>query len=360
MERFFCKTKLFSGPGSLQALADLHIKRLLIVTDPYFFENGTVNHIAHISKAEAVEVFDKVKPDPSVTLAAEGTQAVLAFQPDAVLALGGGSAMDCAKAMTYFSGLNLQFIAVPTTSGSGSEVTDFSILTHEGIKHPLVDKKLQPDIAILDSDLLTSLPPKLIADTGFDLISHALEAWAATGSGMVSDALALSALKTAFDLLPRSYAGDTAVRGQIHTAATMAGMAFSSAGLGLCHALAHALGGEFHTPHGRLNAILLPAVMEFNASKCQQRYACLARQLGLSTGADVMALRALKNALIRLRRELGLPDTLSAAGIQPGHLRQKMEPLVAAALADPCCATNPVAPTAGDIRRILQSVMGHG
>lgn len=360
MERFFCKTKLFSGPGSLQALADLHIKRLLIVADPYFFENGTVNHIAHISKAEAVEVFDKVKPDPSVTLAAEGTQVLQSFQPDTILALGGGSAMDCAKAMTYFSGLALRFIAVPTTSGSGSEVTNFSILTHEGIKHPLVDEKLQPDIAILDSDLLTSLPPKLIADTGFDLISHALEAWAATGAGMVSDALALSALKTAFDLLPRSYAGDTAVRGQIHTAATMAGMAFSSAGLGLCHALAHALGGEFHTPHGRLNAVLLPAVVEYNADKCQHRYACLARQLGLSAGADVMALRALKNTLVRLRRELGLPDTLSTAGIQPGYLRQKLEAVTSAALADPCCATNPVQPTAGDIRRLLQSVMGHG
>ena len=360
MERFFCKTKLFSGPGSLQALADLHIKRLLIVADPYFFENGTVNHIAHISKAEAVEVFDKVKPDPSVTLAAEGTQVLQSFQPDTILALGGGSAMDCAKAMTYFSGLALRFIAVPTTSGSGSEVTDFSILTHEGIKHPLVDEKLQPDIAILDSDLLTSLPPKLIADTGFDLISHALEAWAATGAGMVSDALALSALKTAFALLPRSYAGDTAVRGQIHTAATMAGMAFSSAGLGLCHALAHALGGEFHTPHGRLNAVLLPAVVEYNADKCQHRYACLARQLGLSAGADVMALRALKNTLVRLRRELGLPDTLSTAGIQPGYLRQKLEAVTSAALADPCCATNPVQPTAGDIRRLLQSVMGHG
>ena len=360
MERFFCKTKLFSGPGSLGVLADLHIKRLLIVADPYFFENGTVNHIAHISKAEAVEVFDKVKPDPSVTLAAEGTQVLQSFQPDTILALGGGSAMDCAKAMTYFSGLALRFIAVPTTSGSGSEVTNFSILTHEGIKHPLVDEKLQPDIAILDSDLLTSLPPQLIADTGFDLISHALEAWAATGAGMVSDALALSALKTAFDLLPRSYAGDTAVRGQIHTAATMAGMAFSSAGLGLCHALAHALGGEFHTPHGRLNAVLLPAVVEYNADKCQHRYACLARQLGLSTGADVIALRALKNTLVRLRRELGLPDTLSAAGIQPGYLRQKLEAVTSAALADPCCATNPVQPTAGDIRRLLQSVMGHG
>ena len=360
MEQFFCKTKILSGPGSLRALAELHIKRLLIVSDPYFHENGTANHIAHISKAEQTEVFHKVVPDPSVALAAEGTKVVLSFQPDTILALGGGSAIDCAKAMAYFSGLGVTFIAVPTTSGSGSEVTDFSILTHEGIKHPLVDEKLRPDIAILDSDLLTSLPPKLIADTGFDLISHSLEAWASTNAGMVSDALALSALQTALQQLPRSYMGDMAARGNIHTAATMAGMAFSAAGLGLCHALSHALGGEFHISHGRLNAILLPAVVAYNAEKSLRRYASLAKKLGLSSGADPIALRALKNALVSLRRELGLPDTLAAAGISVSQVRQKTEILTKAALSDPCCATNPVKPTATDVRRILQEVMGHG
>ena len=164
MEQFFCNTKLFSGPGSLSSLADLHIKRLLIVADPYFCENGTVHHIAHTSKAQYTEVFGKVTPDPSVALAAEGTRLAQQFQPDTILALGGGSAMDCAKAMAYFSGLQVRLIAVPTTSGSGSEVTNFAILTHEGIKHPLVDDKLRPAIAILDSDLLQSLPQKLIAD----------------------------------------------------------------------------------------------------------------------------------------------------------------------------------------------------
>lgn len=360
MEQFLCKTQMISGPGSLAALAEQHIKRLLIVTDPFFFENGTANHIAHLSKAEKVEVFHKVAPDPGVTLAAEGTQLVQSFQPDTILALGGGSAMDCAKAMAYFSNLNAQLIAVPTTSGSGSEVTDFAILTHNGVKHPLVDDKLRPHIAILDSDLLTSLPKKLIADTGFDLISHALEAWAATGAGQISDALALDALRTALLCLPKSYAGDTSARLPVHTAATMAGIAFSSAGLGLCHAVSHALGGEFHTPHGRLNAILLPAVLDINAEKALPRYAALSRRLGLSSGADPIALRALKNTLLRLRRELDLPDTLSAAGIDPGALRTKTESIIAAALADPCCATNPVKPEVHHIRKILHEVMARG
>lgn len=360
MEHFFCKTKIVSGPGSLASLAALHIKRLLIVTDPFFCKNGTANHIAHISQAQHTEVFSKVAPDPSVALAAEGTRLVQEFKPDTVLALGGGSAMDCAKAMAYFSGLDVRHIAVPTTSGSGSEVTDFAILTHNGVKHPLVDEKLRPDVAILDADLLHSLPQTLIADTGFDLISHALEAWAATGAGPLSDALSADALQTAFTQLPRSYAGDLSARQPVHIAATMAGIAFSNAGLGLCHAIAHALGGAFHTPHGRLNAILLPAVLECNAEKAAHRYAQLARRLNLSAGTDPVALRALKNALTRLRRELQLPDTLSAAGIEPVKLREQTETIVAAALADPCCATNPLPPEAHHIRQILHRVMGHG
>lgn len=359
MERFFCKTKIFSGPGSLSVLADLHIGKLLIVTDPYFSENGTAQRIAALSKAGQVEIFSQVAPDPSVELAAQGTQVVRAFAPDAILALGGGSAMDCAKAMAYFSETSARLIAVPTTSGSGSEVTDFAILTHNGVKHPLVDEKLQPQIAILDSDLLTSLPPKLIADTGFDLISHALEAWAATGASPMSDALALEALSIAFAELPRSFAGAQEARQKVHTAATMAGMAFSCAGLGLCHAISHALGGEFHTPHGRLNAILLPAVLDVNGEKALHRYGLLARRLGCSGGADPMAMRSLKNTLLQLRRSLGLPQALSEVGIQPRQLRNKLEAITTAALADPCCRSNPVKPEAHHVRQILHQVMGH-
>ena len=358
MERFFCKTRIFAGEGSLSALSQLHIKRLLIVSDPFFWENGTVNHIAHMSGANHVEVFSRVAPDPSVILAAEGTRLVRDFCPDTILALGGGSAMDCAKAMAYFSELPLRFVAVPTTSGSGSEVTDFAILTHNGVKHPLVDEKLRPDIAILDSSLLASLPKKLIAETGFDLISHALEAWAATGAGPISDALALKAMQTALAELPKSFAGQAAARLPLHTAATMAGIAFSSAGLGLCHALSHALGGEFHKPHGLLNAILLPAVLDCNTEAALQRYGSLSRQLGLSSGSDAIALRALKNTLVRLRRELGMPATLAEAGIEPARLADRTDALVEAALADPCCATNPVKPGAQHIRQILAEVAG--
>lgn len=251
-------------------------------------------------------------------------------------------------------------IAVPTTSGSGSEVTNFAILTHDGIKHPLVDPKLQPDLAILDGSLLTSLPAKLVADSGFDLISHALEAWMAKNANPISDALVLQALQISFRDLPRSFAGDPNARMAVHTAATMAGMAFSSAGLGVCHAISHALGGQFHTPHGRLNAILLPAVVEFHAASHSHRYAALARQLHLSSGADAVATRTLKQALLRLRRGLQLPATLAEAGIAPRQLQSALDTIAAAALSDSCCTTAPDALQIQDIRQILQSVMGNG
>ena len=193
MNRYKSDTQIISGQGALSELKTFGIRRLLLVTDPYFFENGTAAQVAAKTNAQQVEYFSKVKPDPSVELAAEGTALVRSFQPDGVVALGGGSAMDCAKAMVYFSGSDAKFIAIPTTSGSGSEVTDFAILTHNGTKHPLVDPRLRPDAAILDSDLLQQLPKKLIADTGFDVISHALEAFVGRDAGMITDALAKEA-----------------------------------------------------------------------------------------------------------------------------------------------------------------------
>jgi len=266
--------------------------------------------------------------------------------------------MDCAKAMAYFSGLQARLVAIPTTSGSGSEVTDFSVLTHNGVKHPLVDKRIIPELAILDSDLLQQMPPSLIADAGFDVLSHALEAYVATGAGAITDALAADAFTAAYGLLPASFGGNTQVRLRLHTAATMAGMAFSQAGLGLGHAIAHSLGGFFHVPHGRLNAILLPAVIGCNAHAAGEKYARLARHAGLGGSADTIAVRNLKNGLVRLRRELNLPETLAQAGVEPGSVWRSAEEIVRATLADPCCRTNPMEVEAFQIRRILEEVTG--
>ncbi len=360
MEKFSCKTKIISGAGAVSTLKNLGAKRLFLVTDPYFIKNGQAGQVAQCTGCAEVEYFDKVVPDPGVELAAEGTARLKAFQPDLLVALGGGSAMDLGKAIGYFGKGSYTVAAIPTTSGSGSEVTDFAILTHGKVKHPLVEESLRPDIAILDSDFLQELPKGLIADTGFDVLCHAVEAYGAKQAGSMTDLLAREAFASAFAALPASFAGRKEVRLKVHMAATMAGLAFTQAGLGLCHAMAHSLGGLFHVPHGRLNAILLPAVISCNAGAVGAKYAQLARAAGLGGSADTIAVRNLRNGLIRLRRELNLPETLAQAGVAPRMVWACAGEIVKATLADPCCATNPVTVDDFMVRRILEEVTGRG
>ena len=357
MSEFSCKTHIYCGHGAVAHLADYGAKRLFLVTDPYFHKNGTAARIAQFAKTQQTEIFHEVQPDPTVELAAAGTARLRAFGPDLIVALGGGSTMDCAKAMAYFSGLDAPLVAIPTTSGSGSEVTDFAILTHGGIKHPLVDPKLRPDCAILDGDLLSELPPPLIADGGFDVLTHALEAFTAKNANPITDSLARDAFGVVFRNLNASFRGDKSARLPIHQAATMAGMAFSQAGLGLCHAMAHSLGGLFHIPHGRLNAILLPSIIRCNGS---DRYRDLALAAGMEAASCRMGQRNLENGLIRLRRELNMPQTLTQAGVDPRQVRALESEILRSTLADPCCATNPVPVTAELVRQVLAEVTGHG
>ena len=358
MEKYSCKTMILSGAGAVSALGEMGGKRLFLVTDPFFMKNGMARKVAEAAKCQQVEIFDKVQPDPTVELAAEGTARVREFQPDLLVALGGGSAMDCAKAMAFFAKGNYKLVAIPTTSGSGSEVTDFAILTHGKVKHPLVDPALRPDAAILDSDLLEELPRGLVADSGFDVLAHAAEAYVAKDAGTITDLYARDAFSSAYASLPASYAGRKEVRLKVHMAATMAGMAFTQAGLGLCHAMSHSLGGMFHVPHGRLNAILLPAVISCNAHTAGKKYAELARAAGIGGSADTIAVRNLKNGLIRLRRELDLPETLAQAGVSPKAVWANVGSIVKSALEDPCCKTNPVAADDFLVRRILEAVTG--
>ena len=359
MEIFHCKTKLVCGSGACDYLKDQKFSRLLVVADPYFSQSGQAQAIGQLSGGQW-RVFDRFTPDPAVAQVAQGVAVMQEFLPDAVVALGGGSAIDCAKGMVYAGHSRCPLIAIPTTSGSGSEVTDFAVLTHEQVKHPLVDRRIRPDVAILDSDLLTKLPKSLVADGGFDAISHGVEAYVATGASSVTDALAADAFATVFAHLSASFSGDVSVRQRIHTASAMAGMAFSQAGLGLCHAMSHAMGGIFHIPHGRLNAILLPAVIRCNSCAAGSKYAKLARFAGLGGSAETVALRNLQNGLCRLRRELRLPQTLAEAGVDPRQVWQVQTRIVTTALADPCCKTNPLPVADFMVRRILEEVTGRG
>lgn len=358
MQGFTCKTRIVTGENALDHLKTSGIRRLFLVADPYFYENGTAQRIAQLTGAEDVTIFSEVKPDPDVTLVAQGVAKVKAFDPDGIIALGGGSTIDCGKAMLHFSGKKVTFIAIPTTSGSGSEVTDFAVVTNNNVKYPLVDATLRPDVAILDSSLLQSLPKSLVADTGFDVLCHAIEAYTATNAGTFSDTLAKESFCIAYANLPASYSGQTHVRGAVHDASAMAGLAFTQAGLGLCHAISHALGGVFHLPHGRLNAILLPAVIGCNAHVCAGKYAKLARAAGISGAADTVAVRNLRNSLMRLRREMNMPQTLKEAGVDPRQVWHSAPTIVTAVLADPCCKTNPMPVEDFMVRRILEEVTG--
>lgn len=356
MKTFFCKPKLFTGPDALSQLTRLRAKSVLLITDRFFAENGVTDHIAALLPEAKLTVFSDVTPDPPVELVAKGAAVFQTSAPEAVIALGGGSPMDCAKAILYLQEQKPLFIAVPTTSGSGSEMTAFSIVTHDGVKKPLVDETLRPDWAILDETLLQKLPKTLIADTGMDLIAHCLEALAGTSASAFTDALAEGAFRICFANLHASYTGDVTVRGQIHEAASMAGLAFDHAGLGVLHALAHALGGRFHLSHGRLCAILSTAVLEFNAPACQKKYVHLARTAGISGATDHMAFRNLISALSRLRSSLEMPGSLQQAGISPRELRAASDAIANAALRDPCLDTAPRKPAFEDLKAILQQV----
>ncbi len=353
---FSCHTRVFSGGGALAYLGTLPYGRVLVVTDRFFAENGTAAAVGGRVPGAEVRVFGDVRPDPDVETVARGVAVMGQFSPDVLIALGGGSPMDCAKAMRYASGRDLPLIAVPTTSGTGSEVTSFAIITHGSDKIALVDGALAPDAAVLDETLVATLPPALVADAGFDLLSHCAEAAAATGASSASGALACAAFSSAYRLLERSYRGETAVRGEIHEASCMAGIAFNNAGLGACHALSHALGGRFHIAHGRLNAVLLPAVMARCAPVCAVAYSGLARAAGVAGSTDALRLRNLLSGLRRLRAQLRLPETLAQAGIDPGALDAAADDICRAALADRCMASSPVSFTASGLAAVLSEV----
>lgn len=356
MQTFDCKPQIFYGEGALEQLRHCQGRSVLVVTDRYFAQSGLAQSIGSRIPGAAVTIFSDVTPDPSAELAAQGAAICAQHRHDILIALGGGSPMDCAKGIVYVQEHRPLFVAIPTTSGTGSEVTSFSILSHNGVKHPIVDKALLPDWAILDPSLLQQLPKTLIADAGMDVLAHCLEAMASKNASPFSDGYAAMAFRWCYQNLPRSYDGDLSVRGLIHGAATMAGLAFDHAGLGISHALAHALGGRFHVAHGRLNGILLPAVLEYNGSVCLGKYAELARVAGIEGSTDRLLLRNLVTALKRLRRRLDLPETLTAAGVTPSELDGAIPDLVTAALADPCSAANPRTPTRQDLTALLQQV----
>lgn len=374
MQKIRFGTTLYIGEESLERLSDFKNEKILIVTDSFIASSDLLSRIrSYIDSSTEIMVFSEVIPDPPIDNIVAGLEYSKDFPVTILLAIGGGSAIDAAKAMLYFGKLTerfneIRFIAIPTTSGTGSEVTNFSIITDDekGTKYPLITDEILPDEAILDSGLVAGLPPKQTADTGIDVLTHAIEAYVSTSANDISNALSEKAIRYVFTYLDRAYkdGNDKEAREKMHMASTMAGMAFNIASLGLNHGIAHAAGARWHIPHGRINGILLPNVICYNAGVIKgnyakntthvaNRYAEIAKFLGLNAGNAQMGVRSLVNAILALEKRLSIPKSLSEWGVSKKQFESDKNVIAEAALADRCTETNPITPTREDVISIL-------
>ena len=365
MDHFSIQTKIYFGDDVLDHLRELDCKKVLIVTDPFIVNSGLLDMIVHPLESAKIDfkVFSDVVPDPPITKIVLGVRELLDYKPETLIAVGGGSAIDSSKAIREFAMTTenyprIPLIAIPTTSGTGSEVTSFAVITdpEKHVKYPLISNSLLPDEAILDAELVRSVPPSITADTGMDVFTHALEAFVSVNENEFSSALAEKAIQIVGSYLLRAYydGNDMEARKKMHSASCLAGLAFNSAGLGLNHGMAHALGATFHSPHGRANALLLPHIIQFNSninehSKSQrsypqvvERYSTIARNLGLNSYNEIMTVRSLANWVQFMLKELDLPLSISQIGkISKEDYFAAIPHMADEALADNCTKNNP-------------------
>lgn len=375
MHSFEIKTKIKFGEGSLKALQEIQNKKILIITDPFMVESKAIDKILVNLKEGSYEVFSDIVPDPPIETVVSGIEVFKEVNPDVLIALGGGSAIDASKAIMDFSKKilktnDIEFIAIPTTSGTGSEVTSFSVITdkQKGTKYPLVSDDLLPNVAILDPELVKTVPNFITADTGMDVLTHAIEAYVSTEANDFSDALAEKAIKLVFKYLSRAYkdGNDIEAREKMHNASCLAGMAFNQTSLGINHSIAHVLGGKFHVPHGRTNSILLPHVIEYNAdivgytntkySMAANKYAQISMLLGLNTSNVRMGVKNLVNEIKKLQREMNMVTNLSQCKVNISDLSSVENEIAILAINDGCTKTNPRVPTEKDIIDILNKI----
>ncbi|WP_346910565.1 1-propanol dehydrogenase PduQ [Faecalicatena orotica] len=380
MKSFDIKTKIYFGDQALDRLTEIPYRKVLIITDPFMAQSSSLNLILDpLKKADIqFDIFKEVVPDAPIDKISEGVKKMLEYRPEAIIAVGGGSSIDSSKSIREFA-LRVDnygevgLIAIPTTSGTGSEVTSFAVVSDpsEQMKYPLVSRELTPDEAILDAELVKSVPPSVTADTGMDVFTHALEACVSTNRNDFSTALAEKAIEICGVFLLRAYldGNDTHARQKMHSASCLAGLAFNSASLGINHSMAHQLGATFHIPHGRANAMLLPHIIEFNSdinkhSKSRteylpavKRYSTVAQLLGLSSYNKIMTVRSLVNWVQFMLKEMDIPLSISQMGkIEKEDYFNAIDRMADAALADACTPTNPRVPRKADIVQIYKDL----
>nr|WP_283777775.1 bifunctional acetaldehyde-CoA/alcohol dehydrogenase [Sansalvadorimonas sp. 2012CJ34-2] len=403
MQWFKLPEKIYFEENSIQYLEKMpDISRVFIVTDETIDKLGYVDRIRYqlMKRPHPVQirVFNQVEADPCLETIKAGAEDMRSFNPDVIIALGGGSPIDAAKGMWLFYeqpdadfeklaekfldirkrvykfpklGRKAKLVAIPTTSGTGSEVTSFAVITDKetGTKYPLADYELTPDVAILDSTLVLSVPKKVTADTGLDVLTHAVESYVSVMASDYSDALALKAIELVFDYLPSSYEkADRLSREKMHNASCIAGMAFANAFLGINHSMAHKLGAEFHIPHGMANAVLLPWVIEYNGEnnptkltsfpkyshyQAPKKFQQIARHLSLKAETEQQGVKSLAEEVRKLMKKVGMPATLKEAGVPETAFKAKVSELAEKAFRDQCTTANPRLPLISELEDLL-------
>ncbi len=380
MKNFQIHTEIFFGQGALERLRQIPHRQVFLIADPFTVTSGLLNLVTAPLSAAGITytLYSDIVPDPPIDKVIGGVKAALAVKAPCMIAVGGGSAIDTAKAIRKFAtqledSYRPQLIAIPTTSGTGSEVTAFSVITDptENRKYPLASEDMIPNEAILDEELVKSVPASITADTGMDVLTHAIEAYVSTQNNEFSGAFAEKAVEICGQFLIRSYNDntDSHARRKMHIAACLAGLAFNSASLGLNHGMAHQLGANFHIPHGRANSILLPYIIEYNSGislfsrsktdypPCVRRYCNMARILGLNNLNETTTVRGLISYLQFLAKEMNVPLTVSESiHITREEYESRIDAMADAALADACTATNPRIPKKEDIIHIYKSI----
>ena len=365
MARFTLPRDIFHGKGSLEELKNIKGKKAFIVVGGGSMKKfGFLKKVQDYLKEANIEtyLFEGVEPDPSVETVMKGAKEMQEFQPDLIVAMGGGSPIDAAKAMWIFYeypdftfekaivpfGLpelrqKAKFVAIPSTSGTATEVTAFSVITDNNahIKYPLADFNLTPDIAIVDPDLAMTMPPKLVAHTGMDALTHAIEAYTSTCTSNFTDPLAIKAIEMVRKNIINSFDGDEQARCNMHDAQCLAGMAFSNALLGIVHSMAHKIGAVFHIPHGCANAMFLPFVINYNRVECEEKYAEIARTLKLDGTSDKELTDSLIDLINELNTKLNIPHTVKEYGIDEEEFKAQVKFMAHNAVLDACTGSNP-------------------
>lgn len=380
MNRFTIPRDLYFGENAIDYLKNVKgTKAMLVIGSERLIKDGTVPKIQSNLKEANIEtsIFQGVENDPSVATVKKGVEMMNEFQPDLIIGIGGGSPIDAAKAMWIFyeypeftfeeaaKPFNLpelrqkaNFIAIPTTSGTATEVTSFSVITDNetGVKYPIADYNITPDVAIVDTNLVQSMPKTLVANTGMDALTHAIEAYVSNARNPITDALAMKSIEMIYATLVDSFNGNEQARKDMHIAQNLAGMAFSNAILGIVHSMSHKTGKIFNIPHGLANAIYLSAAIQFNAKTAKDAYADIARRLGLEGNTEDELVESLVNVVKQFRKDMGMANSLKEFGLPEDVFNENLQSIAETAVADPCTGTNPRNISVEEMKELFKAV----